>query len=275
MGSKMLHAFNLITVFRFPSAVTMRLKQSNSTTGTPCSRFTFLRGVCFAAALKGGLRNTLKSSWNSQREKQTMLSTQSEVISYLFYTSSSNHDSAKTDSTLTRRAQPPAISSKKNGDTLVINCLRCADVYDVNVTKEIVILLQHKSARHSTWSYWSSKSWAALYDMAYNVTSEHAQDRRNINILRACDRRWNLENRRGRRENVPKTVNAPSTADNTSTTTAMPRTKHFPVMHIRSSLLSISVPAMASTNGFSATYVASAPFFKVVWRKHITNHNAS
>lgn len=147
--SHMFGAFDVISVTSFLPAFKLARDTSEIHDGAAIWFLHFFtkRSPAAASNARSSLKQT--SSSNTHRAKERMLRKYRDVVHSLLQTYDTNDVIADADVALTRYVQPSTISAAQLWKALVTSLLRCGEVYDDYVRKEIFIKGLHKSVGHS------------------------------------------------------------------------------------------------------------------------------
>lgn len=105
------------------------------------------------------------------RAKEGMLKTDPGVVTYCLQTYVKDDVIPKTDSVLMRYIQPSTMSQTRFGKALEPKALRCGEVYNIYIYKEISIEGLHESVCHGMQLYWCTHLGSTLYALPRHATS--------------------------------------------------------------------------------------------------------
>lgn len=195
-----------------------------------------------------------------------------EVVIYLFLYAT-DKVICKTNATLARYSEPPAVLQTQYAKAFVTKSLRCGQNHD-----DLLKLSSQNGFTSLFSTLYDHLEYAPKRNLVGPGTSHDVTagftEQTDVHFKKVCEHCCSLKKLRRRRRNYPMTVNLVETGGKARTTTALLTINDSAMTQAGYNPQSIRMPATLSTNGFNAPMESQLSFARCSGRYYIVRHSA-
>lgn len=212
MRSHMIDTIDPISIVNIPCITTLGYQTNEIYVGAANWLFYFFLKDFSAIALSAWLFLEPTSSSSTTSPKSVPMRAHQEMGSYLLKTYANYYVFKKIDSVLTCYTEPSTMSRRQYCGALENKLLRCRELNNEWVLKELFIKGFHKPVCLGMHLYWSTHGDCTLYDKPRHATLLQARHREmEARSEKQFDRCQNLTHHRGRQGNTTIKINVMAT----------------------------------------------------------------